>query len=165
MMSCLACQRVSPSGVGTGAGQRSIALRFIAMSISMYWLVVVILTCPSQDFDDVEFDSGLKQVHGRRVPEGMGADWLGGEGWLAGGCHCEVALEDGSHAEAGDPLAVGVEEQRGIRLVLVIALAEVGAERVGGLRPEWTDPLLASFAEDPHVAGRLQAHVADVQPD
>jgi len=24
------------------------ALRFIAMSISMYWLVVVMLTCPSQ---------------------------------------------------------------------------------------------------------------------
>src|SRR5713101_2798782 len=49
MMSLLACQRVSPSGSGTRGGQRSIALRFIAMSISMYSLVVVILTCPSQD--------------------------------------------------------------------------------------------------------------------
>src|SRR5712692_4593258 len=49
MMSLLACQRVSPSGSGTRGGQRSIALRFIAMSISMYSLVVVMLTCPSQD--------------------------------------------------------------------------------------------------------------------
>src|SRR5258708_34037725 len=49
MMSLLACQRLSPSGPGTGGAQRSIALRFIAMSISMYSLVVVMLTCPSQD--------------------------------------------------------------------------------------------------------------------
>jgi hypothetical protein len=49
MMSCRACQRLSPSGVGTGAGQRSIALRFMAMSISTYWLVVVMLTWPGQD--------------------------------------------------------------------------------------------------------------------
>jgi hypothetical protein len=49
MMSLLACQRLSPSGSGTRGGQRSIALRFIAMSISMYSLVVVMLTCPSQD--------------------------------------------------------------------------------------------------------------------
>jgi hypothetical protein len=34
---------------GTRGGQRSIALRFIAMSISMYSLVVAMLTCPSQD--------------------------------------------------------------------------------------------------------------------
>src|SRR6516225_974008 len=49
MMSLLACQRLSPSGPGAGGAQRSIALRFMAMSISMYWLVVVMLTCPSQD--------------------------------------------------------------------------------------------------------------------
>src|SRR5258708_18581478 len=49
MMSLLACQRVSPSGSGTRGGQRAIALRFIAMSISMYSLVVVMLTCPGQD--------------------------------------------------------------------------------------------------------------------
>ncbi len=41
MMSLLTCQRISPSGSGTRGGQRSIALRFIAMSISMYSLVVV----------------------------------------------------------------------------------------------------------------------------
>ena len=40
-MSLLTCQRISPSGSGTRGGQRSIALRFIAMSISMYSLVVV----------------------------------------------------------------------------------------------------------------------------
>ena len=44
MMSLLTCQRLSPSGSGTRGGQRSIALRFIAMSISMYSLVVVMLT-------------------------------------------------------------------------------------------------------------------------
>ena len=49
MMSWLACQRVSPSSVGTSAGQRSIARRFISMSIPMYSLVVVMLTWPSQD--------------------------------------------------------------------------------------------------------------------
>ena len=49
MMSLLACQRLSPSGPGAGGAQRSIALRFMAMSISMYSLVVVMLTCPSQD--------------------------------------------------------------------------------------------------------------------
>ena len=47
MMSLLACQRASPSGPGARGGQRSIALRFIAMSISMYSLVVVMLTCPT----------------------------------------------------------------------------------------------------------------------
>ena len=49
MMSLLACQRLSPSGPGAGGAQRSIALRFMAMSISMYSLVVVMLTCPGQD--------------------------------------------------------------------------------------------------------------------
>src|SRR5258708_16082646 len=49
MMSLRAWQRVSPSGSGTRGGQRAIALRFMAMSISMYSLVVVMLTCPSQD--------------------------------------------------------------------------------------------------------------------
>ena len=34
---------------GAGGAQRSIALRFMAMSISMYSLVVVMLTCPGQD--------------------------------------------------------------------------------------------------------------------
>ena len=34
MMSLLACQRLSPSGPGAGGAQRSIALRFMAMSIS-----------------------------------------------------------------------------------------------------------------------------------
>ena len=32
---------------GSGGAQRSIALRFMAMSISMYSLVVVMLTCPA----------------------------------------------------------------------------------------------------------------------
>ena len=49
MMSCRRRQGLSPAGTGTGGVQRSIALRFISMSISMYWLVVVMLTCPSHD--------------------------------------------------------------------------------------------------------------------
>ncbi len=40
---------VEPLIVGAAGAQRSIALRFMAMSISMYSLVVVMLTCPSQD--------------------------------------------------------------------------------------------------------------------
>jgi hypothetical protein len=58
---------------------------------------------------------------------------------------------------------VGVEEQGCARLVAIIALVEVGAHGVGGLLPQWADPLLASFAEDAHLAGCLQAHVVDVQ--
>ena len=49
MMSCLQCHGLSPGGVGTGGEHRSSASRFIAISISMYWLVVLMLTCPSQD--------------------------------------------------------------------------------------------------------------------
>ena len=40
---------MSSLGSGTGGVQRSIASRFIAISISMYSFVVVKLTCPSQD--------------------------------------------------------------------------------------------------------------------
>jgi hypothetical protein len=59
MMSLLACQRLSPSGPGAGGAQRSIALRFMAMSISMYSLVVVILTS-EPGLDHVELDTGLE---------------------------------------------------------------------------------------------------------
>src|SRR5258708_5406787 len=66
MMSLLACQRGSPSGSGTRGGQRAIALRFIAISISMYSLVVVMLTCPSQDLitaiADVAREVGISET-------------------------------------------------------------------------------------------------------
>ncbi len=67
MMSFRQCQGLSLVGSGTGGVQRSIALRFIAMSISMYWLVVVMLTCPSQDLMTLILHTRLKQMHCRRM--------------------------------------------------------------------------------------------------
>ena len=49
MMSFRLRQGQSSVGSGSGGVHRSMASRFIAMSISMYWLVVVTLTWPSQD--------------------------------------------------------------------------------------------------------------------
>src|SRR6266704_2635539 len=46
------------------------------------------------------------------MAEGVRADGLGGERRQGGGRHCYVAFEDRPDAEAGDALAVGVEEQR-----------------------------------------------------
>ncbi len=98
------------------------------------------------------------------MPDGVRADKFGGKRRLvAAGGHRDMTLQDGPQAKAGDPLAVGVEEQGCARLVAVIALAEVGAHGVGGFLPQRADPFLASFAEDTHLAGCLQAHVVDVQ--
>ena len=67
MISLWECQGLSPVVTGTGGVQRSSASRFISMSISMYWLVVVILTCPSHDLMNVELDTRLEQMHGSRM--------------------------------------------------------------------------------------------------
>jgi len=90
---------------------------------------------PGPGLDDVELDPGLKQMQGGGVPDGVRADKFGGERRLAAGGHRKMTLQDRPQAVAGDPLAVGVEEQGYARLVAVIALVEVGAHGVGGLLP------------------------------
>ena len=49
-------------------------------------------------------------MQGGRVAESVRADGLGGERRQGGGRHRSVAFEDRPGAEAGDALAVGVEE-------------------------------------------------------
>ena len=73
---------------------------------------------------------------------------LGGKGRLLTGSRLDVALHDDHHAEAAEAPAVGVEEERRVWLVSVIALLEVLPKCVDRLRPEGARSLLASLADD-----------------
>src|SRR5258707_8674237 len=104
------------------------------------------LTCPSQDLITLGSTPDWKLVQGGRVAEGVRADGLGGERRQGAGRHRYVAFEDRPGAEAGDALAVGVEEQWRVWLGAVCPLMEVGTERVRGLLPQRADAVFASFA-------------------
>ena len=75
----------------------------------------------------------------------MRAHGLGGQRREVGGRHRYVAFEDRPDAEAGDAVAVRVEEQRRVWLGAVRPLTEIGTERAGGLLPQRADPLFASL--------------------
>ena len=108
----------------------------------------------------MEFDTGLKEMHGRRVAQGVGAYSFGGEGCLVRGCGRNVTLEDRHHAEAGDAFAVGVHEKRRVWMVLVTLSGYArSASAVSCQRGQ----ALLVLSQNTHLCGVLKAEVLDVQ--
>jgi len=82
---------------------------------------------------------------------------------LLRGRNRDVPFEDRDHTEAGYPRVVRVQEEGRIRLAPVVALLEIRPKCIHGLLPERTRAFLPPFAEDAHLAGRLEAYIVDVQ--
>ena len=79
------------------------------------------------------------------MAKGVRADGLSGERRQSGGRRRYVAFEDRPDAEAGDALAVGVQEQWRVWLGAVCPLTEIATEGVRGLLAQRADPLFALF--------------------
>jgi hypothetical protein len=76
-------------------------------------------------------------MQGGRVAKGVRADGLSGERRQSGGRRRYVAFEDRPNAEAGDALAMGIQEQWRVWLAAVCPLTEIAAEFVRGLLEEF----------------------------
>ena len=118
------------------------------MSVSMYWLVVVMLTCPSHDLMTLSSTPDWSKMHGSRVAHGVRTDAFCREGRLVRGRSRNVSFEDRDDTEAGEPPVVSIQEEGRIRLVSIVALLEISPKCVHGRLPERTRPFLAPFAQN-----------------
>ena len=75
----------------------------------------------------------------------------------------QVLGEEIPHAESRQRCASVIDEEWLCRRRRQPALADVGAEQLGRLRPQGAQPLFASFAEEPHVGWRNELHIRGAQ--
>ncbi len=78
---------------------------------------------------DGDIISRLEQVHGCCVPPRMRSDFLGLQGRTPLFCFSCVLGHEVANPEACDGLAPGIDEHRGHRSGLGIAMVQVGFER------------------------------------
>jgi hypothetical protein len=64
-------------------------------------------------------------------------------------------------AESGERPRSVVEEDQILPVCRSTAVAKHIAQEAHGLRPERTNPLLASLSQKPHLLGRVEAHIGD----
>jgi hypothetical protein len=74
-----------------------------------------------------------------------------------------VPFEDLDDTEAGDTIAVRIQEEGRVRLVSVGALLEIGPKCIDGLLPERTRTFLPAFAEKANLHGSFEAYILYVQ--
>ena len=97
--------------------------------------------------DRHEVHTGFQQMDGGAVPHAVRVEPLADETGTRGARAGAVLREQISHAESRQRCAAVIDEEGWRRGRREAALADVHPEQLRGLRPQRTEPLFSSFAE------------------
>src|ERR1039457_145927 len=142
-----------------GAGECALFLGHVGVQVAVGGRG---LGVPEPEGDDGLVDADVQESHGGGVPEGMGGDVLGPDGWAArggGGGGGGDAMLDGVTAER--PAGDGGEERVG---GVAVALGEPGGEH-GADRSQWRGSLPAALAGAADVRARAEDDVGAGEAD